>query len=379
MSVSRINVSSDILQKLGEDGVREVCSCLWAVDCQTCGRFLGDKPPSLAVDETMVFATASLHHQACRAPGWNDSGRIIQIPEENLSWLSVMVSFPVITPAGEQEFWPMLLVNPGLEQVPLVPDGAGGWKVLRTALRDLQPSGMGLEVTAPLSNAVATLTADSLAVSFDLGGRSYSAPASEDYFQESVRALGGVLIGFSHALHPDHLNTQIMNQAILSGWIGVGRVMLHGASLPTPPPAPQDTPTANLYTLEWNAEYMSVGQVLAHTADDLTVPAALEWANDVLGAGDALIGWTPVDEDRPDEGWFTLNALSVQMYFLRRHPDGWRLVAALARVSGKTRVQTDNEAKAWAVNHLKRKGQPTKLSWTRGPSTPAATTLYAQA
>lgn len=377
MLTTSIKVSRDILDKLGEDGIRDVCACLWAADCQTCGRFLGDEPPALAVDDSLATVTASLHHLACRTPVWNDSGMIVRIPEDNLSWLSVMLTFPVITSAGEQEYWPMLLVNPGLEQVPLVSDGQDGYRVLRSAIRGLEPSSMGLDVNAPVSGAVATLTADSVSVSFALGHRTYTAPADE-FFLESIRVLGGVLVGFSHALHPGQLNTHVMNQAILSGWIGVGRVMLHGAEIPTPAPVPQDAPAA-LYTLEWNAKDLSVGRVLDHTPDDLDARAAIDWANKVIGADAALIDWTPADGGQPDEGWFTMDALSVQMYFLRRHPDGWRVIAAYARVSGRSGVESDNEARAWARDHLARKGQPTKLSWAPGPSTPAARTLYAQA
>jgi hypothetical protein len=70
MPVAEVMVSEKIYQKLGEDVLRDVTSCLWAVDCQTCGGFLGDDPPALYVDDLMVFAVATLHHQRCRDPGW---------------------------------------------------------------------------------------------------------------------------------------------------------------------------------------------------------------------------------------------------------------------------------------------------------------------
>ncbi|WP_285497774.1 hypothetical protein [Actinomadura sp. NBRC 104425] len=381
MPVTDIKVSESILKKLGEERLGEVCSCLWPVDCQTCGRFLGDAPPALAVDETPLMASASLHHLACRPPEWNDSGLIIDIHEEHLSWVSVMLMFPVVPPGGGQGYWPMLLVNPGLESVPIVKDDRRGYQVLRSgvlSLHELNATGLGMDVSAPLDDAVATLAADSVSVSFTSGPhRTYTAPADEQ-FLDAARALGGVLVGVSHALHPDHLDTTVLNQAILNGWIGVGRVQLHGASASAARPRTPDRPQA-LYTLEWNSKHMSVGRVLGHDTADLTIPEAMRWADGLIGADVSSIGWTPVDDDRTEEGWFTLDALSLQMYFLRRHPDGWRLVLAYARVAGKTDVETDNEAKAWAINHLKRKGQPTKLTWTPGPSTPAARTLYARA
>ena len=49
----------------------EVLASLWPGDCQSCGQSLGIGPPALAVDELGVLTRASLHHSACRAPGWN--------------------------------------------------------------------------------------------------------------------------------------------------------------------------------------------------------------------------------------------------------------------------------------------------------------------
>lgn len=69
-------------EKLGEDGLTATAACLWAVDCQTCGRSLGIDAPALCVDEIAEYAMASLHHPGCREPGWNE-GPVIAIPGGN--------------------------------------------------------------------------------------------------------------------------------------------------------------------------------------------------------------------------------------------------------------------------------------------------------
>src|ERR1022692_5141058 len=111
MGVREVQITEEIRDHLGEDGLREVCSCLWAVDCQTCGRFLGDDRPSLVVNDMVLYATAALHHQACRTPDWNDSSLIEVTREPNLSFITRTVRAPVIR-GGQTEFWPMLLVHP---------------------------------------------------------------------------------------------------------------------------------------------------------------------------------------------------------------------------------------------------------------------------
>lgn len=47
MTVAQLKINEEIRQRLGEDGLRELTACMWAVDCQTCGRFLGDDLPAL--------------------------------------------------------------------------------------------------------------------------------------------------------------------------------------------------------------------------------------------------------------------------------------------------------------------------------------------
>jgi hypothetical protein len=95
------------------------------VDCQTCGRSLGAKPPALCIDDVEDFATASLHHARCRPAEWNDQGPIPHTGGARLSYVTRMVMMPLVH--GEQKDpRPMLLVNPSLEMVFLERDDGAG-------------------------------------------------------------------------------------------------------------------------------------------------------------------------------------------------------------------------------------------------------------
>jgi len=97
MSVTEVMVNEKVHQKLGEEGLRDLTACLWAVDCQTCGGFLGNDPPVLCVDDMMVYAVATIHHQRCRIPNWNDSGAIQGVSADHLSLITRMVLLPANT------------------------------------------------------------------------------------------------------------------------------------------------------------------------------------------------------------------------------------------------------------------------------------------
>jgi len=102
VAVRELVIEDKIFRQLGEDGLSDLSACLWAVDCQTCGRFLGDDPPSLWVNDSIVFAVASLHHPGCQAPGWNDSGLIVGLPfsAEYVSFITVMLLVPKASRCG---------------------------------------------------------------------------------------------------------------------------------------------------------------------------------------------------------------------------------------------------------------------------------------
>jgi hypothetical protein len=122
-------LSEETRRRLGDEGLAELAACLWSVDCQTCGTLLGDDPPALVVDDTYVTATASLHHQGCRSPEWNDSAVIRRAAGDYVSYVVRMMLIPVAEGRREAEPWPLMVVNPGLESVALARDKDGRWHV----------------------------------------------------------------------------------------------------------------------------------------------------------------------------------------------------------------------------------------------------------
>lgn len=381
MTVREAVVDEKTLQTLGEDELRDVCACLWAVDCQTCGGFLGDDPPALVVDDSMVFATATLHHSRCRPAQWNDTGLVLRASGDYVSFLTRTVILPLATGGdGDVEFWPMVLVNPGLECVTLRRDQAGRWRLqpdTEFSAAGLVALGLALVHRTPLEGVIARVMAGSVAVTFQtvpLG--TYEVPADEGYL-ECVRERDGVLVGVTHAVNPGEFTREDLQAAMegpqmLAGWVG-----LDGQATPG-----RQRNVAGLgvtCVLHWNERHMSVGALIGRAPKLLGSRRAQSWAQGVIGAdGHALLPWKLVDGNQPSGGWYTINALSGKQYFLRRHSDGWKLVQAYSWVDGKT-VETDNEAKAWAAGVLQFRAGISGLNWEPGPSTPGSETLYASA
>jgi len=88
--------------KLGDTALAEVLACLWPGDCQSCGKSLGSNRPALVVDDLQALARASLHHQACRAPEWND-GLIIRGSGFGVALLANRNAVPSI-PGRKQDY-----------------------------------------------------------------------------------------------------------------------------------------------------------------------------------------------------------------------------------------------------------------------------------
>lgn len=379
MGVEKALVNEKISGKLGRDGLQDLFACMWPVDCQTCGRFLGDEPPALCVDDSIVFAVASLHHPGCRAPDWNDSGVITEVSDvKSLSHITTMLLLP-LGRDGQVEMWPMMVVNPGLECVVLDPGEDQRWQVrpnLAFKAAGLVPPGAGLKIPEPVDGAVALITDSSIAVAFQvipLG--TYEAPASEEIV-ECARSRGGVLVGVTHAVHPGELTERDLHDAMTTGQILMGWVGVHGTAHAAQRKAPELGVTC---VLHWNERGMSVGTLLGQAPKILSSKKARAWATRLIGAKrGTLLPWELADENRPEEGWFTMNALSVKQYFLRRHSDGWKLVQAYSQVGGKS-AESDNEAKAWAAAVLRHRTGISGVAWEPGPTTPGSSTLYARA
>jgi hypothetical protein len=377
MGVESALINEKISSELGEEGLRGLLACLWPVDCQTCGGFLGDEPPSLCVDDSVIFAVASLHHPGCRAPVWNDSGVITAVSDvDSLSYVTTALLLP-LGRNGREEWWPMMVVNPGLESVVLEREDQS-WRVrpnLAFKGAGLVPPGPGLMIGRPVDGAVALLTATSVAVAFQVTPlRTYEAPVDEAV-AECARTRGGVLIGVTHALNPGELTEEDLNTAMATGQILMGWVGVHGAA---PASKRSSPPLGATCVLHWNESHISVGTLLGKTPKLLSSKKARAWAARLIGAKNGmLLPWELADKDRSADGWFTMDALSANQYFLRRHPGGWTLVQAYSQASGMS-VESDNEAKAWAAGVLRHRTGVSGVTWEPGPTTPGSSTLYAR-
>ena len=378
MSVKKVLVSERVTSELGEEGLRELLASLWAVDCQTCGKFLGEEPPALCVDDSIVFATASLHHPGCRASQWNDSGVITHSGIDAITW-NAAAGIMVLDRAGKPDPTPMMLINPGLESVVLERRQQGGWGVrpMRAfGAAGLAPSGAGRKIPGPVDGAVATTTDASLAVSFQVPGLgTYEAPA-DPMVVGGARACGGFLVGVTHALNPLQYEDGEFRAAMTAGKVLIGWAGAHGAV----PAAPRTSRVLDAtLVLHWNNHHISVGRLLGQAPKVLSSKKARAWAGRFIGTERGpLVEWMSSSSDRPQDGWFTVNALSMEQYVLRRYSDGWKLVQAYEQVIGKG-VETGNEARAWAADVMQHRAGVTGLSWEPGPSTPGSSTLYARA
>lgn len=391
MAVEQIQISKDIHDRLGEQALHEVCAWLWAVDCQSCGRFLGDDPPALCVDDIGIFASASLHHQACRTPDWNDSGMFQNTHESHLSYITGLVMLP--TNAAGTGHIPMLLLNPSLESVTIERDEQGRWQPrLNTAyttagLTPLPPAGT---VGAPITGAFARITQDSLAVSMKTPPhQSYEVPATADALA-AARRHEGVVFGVTQTLHPGELTPASITQAMKGSEILVGRVALHGSAAHQAPArtAPRRYALREgekaTFVLQWSDRCMTVGKLLGHQTRPMNDRKARVWAARAIEAkartdnlSCSLIDWSPLHDDQPEEGWFTMDALQANMFRLCRMTDGWRLVHVYSRHGGNAHLESENEAKAWAFGVLEHQSGVGGLAWKTGPSTPASDALYA--
>jgi hypothetical protein len=128
------------------------------------------------------------------------------------------------------------------------------------------------------------------------------------------------------------------------------------------------------YVLRRQRRHLVVGTLLQCTPRALTNRQAKTWVTrQVTTTKTSLLPRKLFDEADPDGGWHTSSSLLVEQYALYRHPDGWQLLGAVIRVP-RPRIVTDDDAKAWAADALKRLAP---LSWALGLVTQSTTTWYA--
>lgn len=221
-------------KKLGRAGLAEVAAHLWPVDCQTCGASLDGERPALVVNDLEVFADASVHHSRCRAPEWDDSHRIVTPAGRLLTHAANTVLLPLQQgDDGEVGLWPGMLVNPGLESIPLTFDGAR-WTVATVESyrrMGLAPAGEDLNLDRPLPDAHGWLVGDTVGVQCQEA--TWTAGVNEQIL-ERIHACGGLLLVVTSALHPAEVTTSgPLQAAIRAGQVAIGWVSLDPVSAPS--------------------------------------------------------------------------------------------------------------------------------------------------
>ncbi|WP_063042297.1 hypothetical protein [Nocardia grenadensis] len=222
-------VNKTIKDRIGSAGLHQLGKNLWPVDCQTCGRPLDGEVPSLVVSDMSVVAMAALHHPGCQQPHWAEN--VITVARGDYLTYRTRTGLIPTEAGGKPVSLPLMLVNPGLEQVSLRPEGSG-WRVA-TMKKYQEDCGLTEIVGAePVPDAYAQVTPSGWLIvvlertheawEFDI-----SAPAG---MKERILELGGVGLGVTTAYLPtDHFVTlgdfidAMRSGQLALGWISLRR------------------------------------------------------------------------------------------------------------------------------------------------------------
>jgi hypothetical protein len=237
MTVSKVLISTDIEARLGKDGVAEASASLWPVDCQTCGQALGPRPPALCVDDVGAFAMATLNHERCRSPEWND-GPVTGLSGAHVTHRTrlVMPSLSDLRGTGLGPI-PVMLVNPSMENVVLVPDDDGKWHLQMHAVfaaMGMAPPGPDLRLYKPITGATARLTGSAVTITMRMPAPSdayeCALTAGDVRFAEEISSQRGIMLAVTYAADPysdDDLARQF-HEALRAGCVLCGWVSLSG-------------------------------------------------------------------------------------------------------------------------------------------------------
>jgi len=241
MAIGKVLISPDIEDKLGKDGVAETSASLWPEDCQTCGRPLGLRPPALCVDDLGGFAMATLHHERCRAPEWNQ-GSVTSSSGALVTHRTRLVMLPLGDLRGTGlGVIPVIVVNPSMDNVVLVPD-SGKWHPqmhAAFAAMGMVPPGPGLRLYKPITDATARLsgTAVTIAMQMPAPSDTYQCALTESDapFAREIADQGGIMLAVTYAVDPSsedlgrQLRDALRDKRLLCGWVALegGRRRTH--------------------------------------------------------------------------------------------------------------------------------------------------------
>lgn len=229
MSVTKVRLSRETKGRLGQQGINEMCRHLYAVDCQTCGRGLGPKPPAVTVDDHGDFVQAMLHHEKCTAPRWRVRNAIVvdhsAVPMLTYRVHHVMAEVPLFPADGP--FTPIVILNPGLEAINLRLDDHGHWRVdtvdFYTSFDGVQRASRSMPMTEITGGAIVLNPPQPDGMS---SGRVYLGPlrrwasAVPRYVAEAVEHYRGAILLITTAVDPhaiDHFDQDDLTGLIDSG------------------------------------------------------------------------------------------------------------------------------------------------------------------
>jgi tetratricopeptide (TPR) repeat protein len=216
--LTEFGISSQELFHFGEASVREVCSQLWPISCQSCGASLVGAVPTVHFDVDIV-PSAAIYHQECTpipAPG-------VMYVSSSMTWRATALLLPQAD--GDLIELPTVILNPGLERVVLEKGPDRRWKVRPDGWvqgAGLVRPGPSLDMrNCPTIEGVNISTVNDV-VALDIGDTVYEAPI-EPKFVAALREAPGLLLIVSHAIWPmDLTNTAHIDAVLRSGNAVVG-------------------------------------------------------------------------------------------------------------------------------------------------------------
>lgn len=235
-----------IERELGRAGLAELSGHLWAQDCQTCGQPLGAESPTLVVRSFAVTASASLHHSACQRPGWEENSSLVFSGRPSPTHVTYALLAPFEEADGHVRLGsgshsgsmvPALLVNPGLEQVPLrrIPGRRRGGRWVVSTVEIFTRFGLGVAgpgLAVHEQQQIARLRGRLLdgELVLDIGPHSWNAALGRE-LGDHVRSRGRILLAVTTSVHPGrHRDVVGVVEAMLPaaaagqlavGWLGV--------------------------------------------------------------------------------------------------------------------------------------------------------------
>jgi hypothetical protein len=322
---------------------------------------------ALYVADMVMFVAASVHHRACQAPERSKQPRISG--GRHLSWRAKTLLLFGTRRTGDRDDRPLMLVNPGLEQVVLGQTNEG-WRV--NTVPYYRKLGLGtprrdFDLDQPVSDAYARIHRANITVRLEGYSEVWSCSADRDT-QDRIHELGGIILGITTAADPNDITrygdlfSLIDSEKLLFGW-----VPLEGTERHQPLRETEAPDALTIYLLHWSDRDAIIGELLA-TTTALPEQEAESWAAGLLFTEppDWPLEWQQVSRD-PAARW-VIDPLAAGFYFLQQHADGWKLIKVLSQITGSG-FRTEQQARQWAERVVRARIKTGVFDWMPVPGT----------